>query len=447
MNPSPVEPAADREFANPTYLRLWAGFVFAVAAGSALALGVTQSTPIPLLPLILLVGLAMAAEHFAVVMPNGASASVSVMVCLAAIVVFWEPAPLLGPLLVGMASGVFVPHLLHRDWMRLGLNVGMFGLATLSSAVVYGQLVTTPRPSIGLALFAAVLAAGAYWLTNIFILAVAMTLRRGTSLRTEFLDLWGWAEIEIVVFAVLGFFMGRLYLDLGAWSIVLFVSPLLAARQSFAAYLRGRESHQAVLATLIRALEAKDVYTAGHVERVARFASYIGTEFNFTPGRLRRLHDAALLHDIGKLTVPNQLLNKPGKLTPSEYERLKRHDDVTLQLVSEIDTLAPLADGVALGLDAPLESRIVHVADAFDAMTSTRPYRRALTQEEAVAELREHSGSQFDGECVEALVAALERKHERYGAGEEHSESTLFRSAPVAGVGSAGLGDLAPEPS
>jgi HD-GYP domain-containing protein (c-di-GMP phosphodiesterase class II) len=114
-------------------------------------------------------------------------------------------------------------------------------------------------------------------------------------------------------------------------------------------------------------------------------------------------------------------------------------------MLSSIDDLAPSVSGVAHGLDAPIESRIVHVADAFDAMTSTRAYRRALTQDAAIAELHAKSGTQFDPSCVSALVVALRRRGEQYGAGVELC--TEFETAPVVGVGSAGLGDLASEPS
>jgi HD-GYP domain-containing protein (c-di-GMP phosphodiesterase class II) len=155
------------------------------------------------------------------------------------------------------------------------------------------------------------------------------------------------------------------------------------------------------------------------------------------------------MHDIGKLTVPNQLLNKPGKLTASEFARVQLHEDVSVELLRRIDELAPCAATVMhSGLEGPLESRIIHVADAFDAMTSTRAYRRALAHDDALSELRNNAGKQFDASCVDALVAALERTGERFGAGVETDEAVEHFAVPppVAGFGSGGLGDLAPEP-
>src|SRR5262249_57165721 len=89
-------------------------------------------------------------------------------------------------------------------------------------------------------------------------------------------------------------------------------------------YMRITEAREETVQMLIRALESKDRYTAGHAERVAKYAGYIGEEMNFSPARRERLHYAALMHDIGKLVVPNQILNKPGKLTAEEFGRLRR---------------------------------------------------------------------------------------------------------------------------
>jgi len=135
-------------------------------------------------------------------------------------------------------------------------------------------------------------------------------------------------------------------------------------------------------------------------------------------------------------------------LTRSEYERVRQHEEISVQLVRRIEALAPCAAAmVGDGVDAPVESRIIRVADAFDAMTSTRAYRRAISQEEALAELRRQVGVQFDADCVRALVRVLERRGERYGAGAETVASLAHFPVlpPAVGVGSAGLGDLAPE--
>ncbi len=220
---------------------------------------------------------------------------------------------------------------------------------------------------------------------------------------------------EVLPFALLGFLLGDLYLALGPAVMLLVIVPILIAREMFASYMRVKESHEETVQMLVRALEAKDRYTAGHAERVAGYAQYIGEELNFMPARLERLRFAALMHDIGKLVVPNHLLNKPGRLTPEEFAKVRIHEIVSVQMLSHIDFLRPIAgaghsDNTRFDPDDPnhpIDPYIVMIADAYDAMTSTRAYRKALPQDVAFAELRDKTGVQFHPACVEALIRAV----------------------------------------
>ncbi len=164
---------------------------------------------------------------------------------------------------------------------------------------------------------------------------------------------------------------------------------------------------------MILALEAKDRYTAGHAQRVATFSEYVGEELRFSPRRMERLRYAALMHDIGKLIVPNQLLNKPGRLTEAEFERVKRHESVSVELLRRIDFLAPVAgdtttEAATAAVDGTglVEPAIIHVADAFDAMTSTRSYRTALSPGDGIRRApRTARARSSTTACVDALIA------------------------------------------
>src|SRR5262249_149425 len=149
--------------------------------------------------------------------------------------------------------------------------------------------------------------------------------------------------LQTLAFAAVGFFLGRLYLQLGPLILLLIIVPILIAREMFASYLNVRSAHEETVQMLVRALEAKDRYTAGHAGRVAKYAEYMGEELGFMPARLERLRFAALMHDIGKLVVPNHLLNKPGKLTAEEYARVRVHEQVSMDMLSRIDFLRPVA--------------------------------------------------------------------------------------------------------
>ncbi|MFL5867564.1 MAG: HD domain-containing phosphohydrolase [Thermoleophilaceae bacterium] len=177
-----------------------------------------------------------------------------------------------------------------------------------------------------------------------------------------------------------------------------------------------------VLAVLADALEATDPGTAEHTEVVAGLCERVGKRLGLRGERLRALHHAALLHDIGKIAVPSEILNKAGRLTDEEFQQVKLHSIVGPRMLERVPHLRPslpliraaherwdgggYPDGLA-GPDIPLGARIISACDAFHAMTSDRPYRKALPQDEAVAELRRCAGSQFDPAAVQALLDAL----------------------------------------
>jgi putative nucleotidyltransferase with HDIG domain len=268
-----------------------------------------------------------------------------------------------------------------------------------------------------------------------------------------------WADMRPALpnyfaFGLLGVLVGELYRSIGPIGLPLLIIPAVIARKAFASFLELRAAHEATVKVFISAIEAKDRYTAGHTERVAKYALYVGQELKLPTADLDHLRYAALLHDVGKLAVPRRILNKPGRLTEDEYAVVQRHNQVCVDILTRVDFLSSMI-GTASDQHAHYavdtareqdrlvqEAHIVAVADAFDAMTSTRSYRRALTQEVAFAELRDKAGTQFNPQCVEALIHAVERRGEHYGLGYETEEHDFELPPPVVGVGSAGLGDL-----
>ncbi len=166
-------------------------------------------------------------------------------------------------------------------------------------------------------------------------------------------------------------------------------------------------------------IDAKSPWTRGHSERVTKYAILIGRELGLSRDQLRRLEVAALLHDIGKIGIPESILDKPGKLTKEEYEIVKRHPEIGAEILSSIrqfEEVVPAIrhhherydgrgypDGLK-GEEIPVMARIIAVADAFDAMLSKRPYRDALSLNSAVKELQRNKGSQFDPQIVDILL-------------------------------------------
>ena len=192
-----------------------------------------------------------------------------------------------------------------------------------------------------------------------------------------------------------------------------------------------RTAYVQTVGALAEAVDAKDAYTRGHSERVGVYASKIAREMGFTKEFIERVYIAGLLHDVGKIGIRDAIITKPGKLTEEEYEEIKRHPAIGAKILEPVDFLADIApcvrhhhewyDGSTLGYpdrlraDAiPLPSRIILVADTVEAMTSDRPYRKALPIDRVISELNKFSGSQFDPACAEAFLRLLDREGESF---------------------------------
>jgi putative nucleotidyltransferase with HDIG domain len=190
--------------------------------------------------------------------------------------------------------------------------------------------------------------------------------------------------------------------------------------------------HLETIAALSRSMEAKDFYTGGHTERVAAIAVAIAKRLGYVGDELDAIEVGALLHDVGKIGIPESILNKPGKLDDGEWEVMKQHPVISDRILADID-LSPIVreiarssherydgagypDGMA-GEGIPLPARIVLVADALDALTSDRAYRPARHLVAAIQEIREHTGSQFCPTVVRALEEVFHQEPHVLGVG------------------------------
>ena len=188
-------------------------------------------------------------------------------------------------------------------------------------------------------------------------------------------------------------------------------------------YDEQQQTYLNTIQALVTAIEASDSYTKGHSERVTRYSVEIGRRINLSSDRLQILERAAILHDIGKIGIDLSLLHKEGKLSAHDVSELQMHPVIGMKILEPIDFLKDVRtcigqhheryDGMGYPnrikhSDQLLESRIIGVADAFDAMTSDRPYRKALTLDVAIVELADNSGTQFDPAIVDVFTTILE---------------------------------------
>ncbi|HLC29583.1 MAG TPA: HD-GYP domain-containing protein, partial [Dehalococcoidia bacterium] len=197
--------------------------------------------------------------------------------------------------------------------------------------------------------------------------------------------------------------------------------------------------HQETIAALAAATEAKDPYTHGHTIRVAQQAVRIGRAMDLPPERLRVLARAGLLHDVGKLGIRDAVLLKPDKLTPEEFRHIQEHPKLGHDILRRVGSLEAEISvivahhermdgtGYPSGLQAeaiPLEARILAVADVFDALTSKRPYRDPMSEEEALDVIQSERGTHFDPACIDAFVQSKT-------TGRTPGESVLRRCSKI----------------
>ncbi len=185
-----------------------------------------------------------------------------------------------------------------------------------------------------------------------------------------------------------------------------------------------------IIRALASTVDAKDHYTLGHSQKVSEMSLNIAEEMSFSERELESIKYAALLHDIGKISLPDDVIKKPSKLTDREFEMVRKHPVTGAKIIKEIEALGPMVPiilhhherydgkGYPDGLEGehiPLGARIVHVADAYDTMVSARAYRDMLPPELAVSELRKNAGTQFDPKIVDIFIMTLRKKAVHYG--------------------------------
>jgi len=214
--------------------------------------------------------------------------------------------------------------------------------------------------------------------------------------------------------------------------LVLMLAVYVIGNTVFTSYSQVRVAHESTLRGFVKTLETRDLYTRGHTERVAYFSQLIGQELGFSGTQLEHMRWASLVHDMGKLAIPIELMQKQGKLSDDEYRRLRTATHKVDDLLSEVDFLRPMIEvcsgahprlsgedfgqiGHTHTRNPSLEQRVLAVADAFDAMTSVRGYRMAMSQQAAYDALRRDETALYDAEVVDALERSLVAVGETYG--------------------------------
>jgi len=318
-----------------------------------------------------------------------------------------------------------------KIWYKELFNRSQDGLATALAALVWQFFQQNPvymgawNLSAGVGLAAAALA---FFLANTTMVTTAIHLANHVPWREVWRKNFSWIAASYLLLSPLALLLARAYerpllAHWGGWTVLFFLIPLYYSRFYWDEKVRLEQAFDATLEVLMHALEAKDPMTRLHSERVADLARDLARKVKGgNEAYAQAVYRASRLHDIGKIAIPDSLLLKPGSLTPEEYSLIQSHTTRGAELLSPARKVVfdPLVYNVLLyhherwdgrgypkelaGHEIPEEARIVGLADAYEAMTADRPHRKAKTPEEALREIQELSGHQFDPKLVEAFT-------------------------------------------
>jgi putative nucleotidyltransferase with HDIG domain len=335
---------------------------------------------------------------------------------------------LFGPLVACVAevlSAVFRGIILKSSPpKKVFFNASMLVLAAASAGLVYEATPFNERFDSPLFLIPLLAALLTYSMVNTFMVTTIMSLDRGIPFREIWFRDFSWSGAKGMMEVPFTAMVILLYMQAGAWTLLIYLPIIAVIYMSAKAVKSTREAHMASIAVLATTLEVDEPYTHGHSYRVAQYSVSIGRAMGMSPRELETMEIGGLLHDIGKIAITNDIICKPGRLTSEEFSTLAEHPAIGARIVEQIKFLPDTVDlvrhhhervdgkGYPDGLsgdEISLGASIMMVADAFDAMTSDRSYRKALPIDRALGELQKYSGTQFRTDVVETILAMHER--------------------------------------
>lgn len=408
------DPVAPR---HPQWFKLYYAAVVTAAAAAFVAL-TPHAGRVDLATAVVVLVLMVLSEATAVPLPGGGYVSVGAVLDLACLLI-------LGPVYTAwfnvLATLITQGLILRKPLVRVVHNMAIFGLTAFAAGYAFtfaggrvGQL-DVARDILPL------LACGiVYFLCNSTFVSTVIGLTTGPGIWRQWQRIFLHGMLHHLSFIALGTLIAVVYLGVGPAGLVLFGIPFLVARHSFQLYVEIRNDLKDFVRALSEVLEEVDPYTRQHSVRVSQYAIRLARGLKLSEREVDEIEYAALVHDLGKIGPHHQhILQKPGSLSHEEQRTLRGHPAAGAEIIKKVRALRRPAEivrshherpdgrGYPFGLmshDVPIGARILNVSDAFDAMTSDRPYRRALSVDSALRELAQGAGTQFDRDVVDCLM-------------------------------------------
>ena len=407
-----------------SYLLAYVFTLFLLGTASSAYL-IIRYKNISLLGAVLFGILIFAADNFSVPLPKTGFVSVNFGISMSSLILF-------GPstaIIVTLISSISIRDILRKEpYFKHLFNCGQYLISIVVSGVFFETFynrslenIFSPA-NIGIVFLTALI----FFVLNTFLTASVISLSK----RIKILNVWifnfAWLfpfHVFLVVMSIAISFLYELY---GPFTLLLTLMPLVIAQYTYMLRTNERKALLNSIMHIVKIVEAKDIYTAGHSIRVAEYSEKIARKMKLNEYEIEILKNIAQLHDIGKIQIDLSVLNKTERLTREDWDEIKKHPVVGYEIVKEITFLKDNSTavlyhhercdgkGYPFGLtqeEIPVFSRIISIADSYDAMTTERPYRRALTVSEALEELQKNKGLQFDEKICLKMIEILNEEN------------------------------------
>lgn len=368
--------------------------------------------------------LVFAADNFSVPLPKTGFVSVNYGISLASLILFGPPTAII----VTLVSSISIRDIIKKaPYYKHLFNSGQYLISIGVTSLVFGLMYNTnlnnvfnPR-NIGIIFLVSVI----YFLFNTFLTASIISITKNIKIINVWIFNFAWLLPFHIFLVVISIAISFLYRNYGPLTLLLTLMPLIIAQYTYMLRTNERKTLLNSIMYIVKIVEAKDVYTAGHSVRVADYSEKIARKLRLNEYDIELLKNIANLHDIGKIQVDLSILNKTGKLTNEDWIEIKKHPIVGYDIVKEITFLKDSAiavlyhherldgSGYPFGISdekIPLFAKIISIADSYDAMTTDRPYRKALNNYQAIKELENNIGKQFDENVCLKMIEILKEE-------------------------------------
>ena len=370
--------------------------------------------------------LIFAADNFSVPLPKTGFVSVNFGISLASLILFGPATAIIVTFISSISiRDIFKKAKYYKHVFNSGQYLISIGISSFVFELTYNRKlenIFAPR-NIGIIFLTAVI----FFLINTFLTASVIAISKKIKIFNVWVFNFAWLLPFHIFLVVMSIAISFLYNSYGPFTLLLTLMPLIIAQYTYMLRTNERNALLNSILHIVKIVEAKDIYTAGHSVRVAEYSEKIARKLRMNEYDIEILKNIANLHDIGKIQVDLSILNKTEKLTNDDWNEIKKHPITGYEIVKEITFLKENSNavlyhherfdgsGYPFGISnekIPLFARIISIADSFDAMTTDRPYRKALNIYQALSELKKNMDIQFDSQiCLQMIEILNEEKN------------------------------------